>query len=821
MRKAEDYDAYVDNFPSLVVYLSLLAAASDPGLWAFYNGDNLLFTSKDYADPGNSPLFARLKRSPNSAVAQLTERLEECCALPVKHVPDLETVLSGIPFSAPASPTPPLVAPLPSAGATTTTGGYRQVLQAQQPTAQGNRTTANIASGRSSGGAGGGTPGRGTQGGGRQGGGVPGWWWLVLSLLLLAAIAGGVYSWSTFDQPQSGPSPTPTPTARTVAPQAPTPTSSPVPAAATATSTPFPCAAPTPIPTATATPDPLATPTPTPIPAPLTDTWQEWMRDWSPEEVNAALAETIRDFDRAVESLEDLPLREACPLVYELETRLAVAEDIVEFHRLEDVIVAGEHGGHTWKIWLKNRREVLADTVLAHVPLAECRSVLATPTAPTTATSEPPLALATPLPPCPTATPTPTATAPPTATATPRPTAAPTATATPRPTPTPRPTATPTPRPGAIQVHESVWECFADRPNRRVTRAEDSLAECGGWAMNVIDKWDKDRLSVYVEPQGDSRYRELAVEALEYLSPILRLDFAYGASEREADLRVYAGVPSSWYARIDQEAYCAAAAGCGGPDWIRNNTFTEASFSVWYDSDNDEDDIRHTTIHEALHALTGVDHSTDYTSMMSHNSALRLPYLLPWEVEMYRLYSDPRVTPGMSLDDVRGLVDIVHETPAADQGVMAAVEGYLRFVESDNVRFRVDARYLSGNCNVHDYAGFVMLSGIDEYGYKHVDLSQVPSEQTNVDFDIERLLVYIASSGDAAVSETADGLALRGSLSDFGLLDVSWHTGYTIDYEVMLNAGGYVQSFRMDWEYRVVGNYCGRIRVSGSGFTYG
>ena len=121
----------------------------------------------------------------------------------------------------------------------------------------------------------------------------------------------------------------------------------------------------------------------------------------------------------------------------ELETRIAAAEDIVAFHRLEDAVVAGEYGGHTWRIWLLNRREVLAATVTAHVPLAECRSVLATPTPQATASAASPAALATPLPPCPTATPTPPPTATPTATATPRST----------PTPQPRATATPTQRP--------------------------------------------------------------------------------------------------------------------------------------------------------------------------------------------------------------------------------------------------------------------------------------------------------------------------------------------------------------------------------------
>ena len=116
LRTAEDYDAYVDNFPSLVIYLSLLALASDPGLWAFYNDDNLIFTRNDYADPGKSPLFDLLKKSPDPTVAKLTERLEECCALPVKDVPDLETILQGIPRSSGPSPAAvPLINPPPQA----------------------------------------------------------------------------------------------------------------------------------------------------------------------------------------------------------------------------------------------------------------------------------------------------------------------------------------------------------------------------------------------------------------------------------------------------------------------------------------------------------------------------------------------------------------------------------------------------------------------------------------------------------------------------------------------------------------------------------
>ena len=125
-RSPEHYDDYVDNFPSLVIYLSLLAIASDPGLWAFYNDDNLIFTRKDYADPAASELFTRLKKSPDRTVAKLTERLEECCALPLEKVPDLEAILQDIP---PTAVSPPAAVPSATAG-----NSYRQTLQALQPT---------------------------------------------------------------------------------------------------------------------------------------------------------------------------------------------------------------------------------------------------------------------------------------------------------------------------------------------------------------------------------------------------------------------------------------------------------------------------------------------------------------------------------------------------------------------------------------------------------------------------------------------------------------------------------------------------------------
>ncbi len=138
-RSAQHYGDYVDNFPSLAIYLSLLAVASEPELWSFNNDDNLIFTGKDYADPGSSDLFKRLKSSPDPAVAKLTERLEEYCGLPVEEVPDLEAALQGLPASPVRSasrvrssvPTG-TTAPVPARPSSAAPREYRRVLETQR-----------------------------------------------------------------------------------------------------------------------------------------------------------------------------------------------------------------------------------------------------------------------------------------------------------------------------------------------------------------------------------------------------------------------------------------------------------------------------------------------------------------------------------------------------------------------------------------------------------------------------------------------------------------------------------------------------------------
>jgi len=60
-RDATMFDEELDRFSSLVIYLSLIALAEKPELWAKYHDENLLFTRADFLNPEASPLFAEVE----------------------------------------------------------------------------------------------------------------------------------------------------------------------------------------------------------------------------------------------------------------------------------------------------------------------------------------------------------------------------------------------------------------------------------------------------------------------------------------------------------------------------------------------------------------------------------------------------------------------------------------------------------------------------------------------------------------------------------------------------------------------------------------
>jgi hypothetical protein len=105
------FDATVDHFPALVVYLSILALAEEPALWDKYHDDNLLFTKSDFQAPERSPLIAALRRN-NGDVRRLTEILVKATNGNLRDVPPLNSLVS--PPKLPAWIMDPIVPTVPT-----------------------------------------------------------------------------------------------------------------------------------------------------------------------------------------------------------------------------------------------------------------------------------------------------------------------------------------------------------------------------------------------------------------------------------------------------------------------------------------------------------------------------------------------------------------------------------------------------------------------------------------------------------------------------------------------------------------------------------
>lgn len=75
-RKVDGYGRNLDNFSSLVIYLTLLALAEKPDLWKKFNGDDpdcLIMRKEDFRDPDNSPVVKALTTAGGRKVKKLTK----------------------------------------------------------------------------------------------------------------------------------------------------------------------------------------------------------------------------------------------------------------------------------------------------------------------------------------------------------------------------------------------------------------------------------------------------------------------------------------------------------------------------------------------------------------------------------------------------------------------------------------------------------------------------------------------------------------------------------------------------------------------------
>lgn len=93
--RVRPFDGDMDNFSSIVIYLSLIAIADDPDLWKkYYREDNLLFVGeRDFVNPDDSPVFKDLAASKDATVRNLARQLQRYAKGKPSAVPSLRRAL--------------------------------------------------------------------------------------------------------------------------------------------------------------------------------------------------------------------------------------------------------------------------------------------------------------------------------------------------------------------------------------------------------------------------------------------------------------------------------------------------------------------------------------------------------------------------------------------------------------------------------------------------------------------------------------------------------------------------------------------------------
>jgi hypothetical protein len=98
-RTAQHFDAKLDNFSSLVIYLSLLSLVERPSLWQEYHDENLLFTKADFLDPSASTLFGKIREigPDHRRLADVLADAAKSSPDSVPHLLDLVPTVSRLP----------------------------------------------------------------------------------------------------------------------------------------------------------------------------------------------------------------------------------------------------------------------------------------------------------------------------------------------------------------------------------------------------------------------------------------------------------------------------------------------------------------------------------------------------------------------------------------------------------------------------------------------------------------------------------------------------------------------------------------------------
>ena len=255
-----------------------------------------------------------------------------------------------------------------------------------------------------------------------------------------------------------------------------------------------------------------------------------------------------------------------------------------------------------------------------------------------------------------------------------------------------------------IGVSRDLWECYSHRPQQETVDVRgERLSGCGGWKSPTVRKWLNDD-PVKVWATGE--YIDIFEQILAELGPALALEFEWVDSEDDADLRAYAGLPRSRAAEYGFEKWTRFGGVASANN--HNGETTSGRLLVWVHdwtqlrALSPVDSTKAIMVHEALHALVPIKHSTRPASIIGR-SGLNTPS--PRDFELFRLNAHRLVRPGMTMEQVRALIVLDDELLDAPRPTMEHEpldliwRAYVALYEADSASFRLSGGWIGGPCN--------------------------------------------------------------------------------------------------------------------------
>ncbi len=247
-----------------------------------------------------------------------------------------------------------------------------------------------------------------------------------------------------------------------------------------------------------------------------------------------------------------------------------------------------------------------------------------------------------------------------------------------------------------LGVGRNLWECYADR-----RPGEDT---CGGWRSPVVEKWLND-VPVKVWATGQQEYISVFKTVLSELEPVLGLRFVWVPEATAADLTAYLGIDTEDAPTFDFDPKATDVWGFASWANAHNGETVGGYMVVWRDESwwgwrPRIDWIRTVTIHEALHALVPIHHSTRPLSIMGRSN---LNTWSPRDEALMRLNAHPLLAPGMSMEQARSMVvftDELLDSPKEEQpdAIDTMWRALMALTDAGSIRFKLTGGYFDGGC---------------------------------------------------------------------------------------------------------------------------